>query len=271
MNVLHMMKSATDTICESFVIELQGAVVVVDGGFESEAEVLFAKLKALGGHVDGWFLTHPHDDHMGAFCRVMENHGDEIRVDALYSNFLPEALLCEHDEREAPKTRKYLPWIDRLTEEHSIRRVTMHRGDVYEYGEATVHVLREPDAEICANCINNSSVVFRLDVGEKRVLFLGDLGSEGGHQLLETVPAQELTADYVQMAHHGQNGVERQVYEVISPRCCLWCTPTWLWDNMGEHGYDSGIFRTVVVRGWMSEIGVRRHYVNMNGPHAIGL
>lgn len=64
------------------------------------------------------------------------------------------------------------------------------------------------------------------------------------------------------MAHHGQHGVERTVYETIQPRCCLWCTPTWLWDNIGPDGYDSGEFHTVVVRGWMSEMGVRRHYMN---------
>ena len=27
-------------------------------------------------------------------------------------------------------------------------------------------------------------------------------------------------------------------------------------------GYDSGVFHTIVVRGWMSEMGVRRHYMN---------
>ena len=179
----------------------------------------------------------------------------------------PQFIVSKNGEN----TRKYLAWTEELLRLHGIRRITPRRGDVYTFGGGEVHVLREPDPQITANCINNSSLVFRLDTAEHRVLFLGDLGEEGGRQLLAQTPPEELHSDYVQMAHHGQNGVEKAVYEAIQPRCCLWCTPTWLWDNLGPYGYDSGIFNTVVVRGWMSEMGARRHYVNMNGPHAIAL
>ena len=34
------------------------------------------------------------------------------------------------------------------------------------------------------------------------------------------------------MAHHGQDGVEMDVYRVIKPEICLWPTPDWLWDNV---------------------------------------
>lgn len=270
--VLHMLKSATDTICESFILETEGKVMVIDGGFESEAETLYAKLRELGGHVDAWFFTHPHDDHYGAFCRMLEDRGDEIGVDAVYSNFPGMKWLCEYDYPEAVQyTKKYIPWMERLTERLGIRSITMHRGDCYRLGGAEIHVLREPDLTITENCINNSSTVFRVDINGKRMLFLGDLAVEGGRQLLETVPQEELRAYIVQMAHHGQDGVERDVYEAVRARCCLWCTPTWLWDNMGAEGYDSGNYKTVIVRGWMSEIGVRKHYVNKDGPFAIEL
>ena len=271
MSTLHMLKSATDTICQSFIFESDGTLLVIDGGFESESETLFAALRELGGQIGGWIITHPHADHLGAFCRLMEDHGAELKVDALYCHFLSEELLCTHEPHEADNTRKYLAWTEALLRRHGIRRITPRRGDVYTFGGGQVHVLREPDPQITANCINNSSLVFRLDTAEHRVLFLGDLGEEGGRQLLAQTPPEELHSDYVQMAHHGQNGVEKAVYEAIQPRCCLWCTPTWLWDNLGPYGYDSGIFNTVVVRGWMSEMGARRHYVNMNGPHAIAL
>ena len=56
MNRLHMLKSATDTICESFIYEEEGLLLVIDGGFESEAETLYRKLLMLGGQVTGWFL-----------------------------------------------------------------------------------------------------------------------------------------------------------------------------------------------------------------------
>ena len=64
----------------------------------------------------------------------------------------------------------------------------------------------------------------------------------------------------------------REVYEAVRPRFCLWCTPTWLWDNMGPNGYDTGHYQTVVVRGWMSSLGcVERHYRMMDGDQIIDL
>lgn len=269
MGTLHMLKSATDTICESFVYSCEGALLVIDGGFESEAEVLYEKLASLGGHVTGWFFTHPHDDHYGAFCRLMTDHGSEIAVDALYYNFPADEDIIENEPYFADGSRKYLPWIRNITEKHGIRHVRMKKGDAYALGDTRIHVLREPDVSITENFINNSSTVFRMDIDGRRIMFLGDLGIEGGRQLLETVPAAELKSEFVQMAHHGQNGVDRPVYEAIAPEICLWNTPTWLWDNIGENGYDTGGYKTVIVRGWMSEIRCKKHYVNMNGPFEI--
>jgi hypothetical protein len=81
-----------------------------------------------------------------------------------------------------------------------------------------------------------------------------------------------LQADYVQMAHHGQGGVEKEVYEVVRPTYCLWPTPSWLWDNMGPGGYDTGAFRTVIVRGWISSLRcVKKHYRMTEGTQVIDL
>ena len=92
-------------------------------------------------------------------------------------------------------------------------------------------------------------MVYRVEVDGKSILILGDLGATSGRLLLETVDHELIKADYCQMAHHGQNGVQRDVYEVIRPTYCLWPTPSWLWHNMGDGGYDTGIFNTVVTRG----------------------
>ena len=89
--------------------------------------------------------------------------------------------------------------------------------------------------------------------------------------MLETVPAQELRADFVQMAHHGQNGVKQSFYQAVSPRACLWNTPDWLWDNDAGGGFNTGPWRTVEVRGWMEQLGVRHHFVSKDGEQAISL
>jgi len=190
MGILHMLKSATDTICESYVYDSGDGILVIDGGFESEAGVLCGKLRALGGHVAAWFFTHPHDDHYGAFCRIMEEHAGEIKVDRLYYNFPDDELICAGEPHFADETRKYLSWIREITEKCGIEQITMHAGDAYTFGDAVIRVLREPDPSIRENFINNASTVFRMDVGGRRIMFLGDLGVEGGEQLLGKAPAE---------------------------------------------------------------------------------
>ena len=59
------------------------------------------------------------------------------------------------------------------------------------------------------------------------------------------------------MAHHGQNGVTKEVYDAIKPKLCFYNAPKWLYDNdMGE-GYDTSKYQSVIVRGWMDEYGAK--------------
>ena len=67
-------------------------------------------------------------------------------------------------------------------------------------------------------------MVIKMDINKKTVIFLGDTGVESGKKLLDT-EKEKLKADIVQMAHHGQSGAEKEVYENISPSICLWPTP----------------------------------------------
>jgi hypothetical protein len=151
-----------------------------------------------------------------------------------------------------------------------VERVTTMRGDKYSIGGLDITVLLHPDESIPATHINRTSCVFRFEVNGKSVLFLGDLDEAGGRELLEVNQPELIKADYVQMAHHGQAGVDFDVYQAIAPSYCLWCTPTWLWDNLGDGGYDTGPFKTVIVRGWMSSLRtVKKHYLMMEGPHVI--
>ena len=126
-------------------------------------------------------------------------------------------------------------------------------------------MLLEPDESIKQNEVNNSSVVLRIEAADRSLLILGDLGVEGGDRLLATNPSELIKADYVQMAHHGQNGVGKNVYEAIDPDYCLWPTPDWLWENNAGRGYDTHIWKTIVTRGWMSELGIKWHYIMKDG------
>lgn len=271
---LYMLSSTTDTINTAFVLQSGETVMVVDGGFPHEAEHLHRVLRDLGGRVDAWFLTHAHDDHISALFTVLRQYED-IRVEKVYYNFPSDEFLCRHLLRQRDlTTQELLDTLRGTLEAYGVPTVTVETGDQYEFDGFRVRVLRTPDETITNNAVNNSSCVYRVELAEtgESILFLGDLGVEGGHQLLETTPAELVRADYVQLAHHGQLGVSREVYEAVRPRFCLWCTPSWLWDNMGPNGYDTGHYQTVVVRGWMSSLGtVERHYRMTDGDQIIEL
>ena len=53
-----------------------------------------------------------------------------------------------------------------------------------------------------------------MTVKKNTLLFLGDLGIEGGEELLSLNKSSIKNMDYVQMAHHGQAGVSKDVYKI---------------------------------------------------------
>ena len=274
MATLHMLKSVQDTINTSFILKDEDTLLVFDGGFPCEANYLHDYLLELGGTVNGWFLTHIHDDHIGAMLNVL-NHYTDIHVEKVFCNFPSDEFIETYEPRQTTMTsielsRLFHHTLSRL----NIPLIRVNEQDTISFNKIAIRVLLTPDESITCGAINNSSCVFSVTVEGKRILFLGDLGPEGGARLLQRVEPDLLKSDYVQMSHHGQGGVNRDVYEIIRPDYCFWCTPTWLWDNSDgtAAGYDTGKFKTIVTRGWISELGcVKRHYVMKDGTHVIDL
>lgn len=265
MTTIYMLTSQSGAQMMSFIVKNDEFLLVFDGGNTCDADFLCTYVKSLGGKIDGWFITHPHSDHIDAMYSLLDRHFDEVIINTVYLNFPSDNFLKKHDSKQ-------FEHVLRLREQINAKSVNVHivhTADEYKFGDIAIKVLREPDESITSNAYNNSSVVYRLESEGKSMLFLGDLGVEGGRQLLEQVPHELIKSDFVQMAHHGQNGVEKSVYEVINPDYCFWCTPSWLWDNDAGRGYDTHSWKTIVTRGWMSEIGIKWHYVSKDGTHEV--
>ena len=124
--------------------------------------------------------------------------------------------------------------------------------------------------EITENAGNEQSMVVKFDTGKTTFLVLGDTGIKSSEKLLKT-QKEKLKSDIVQMAHHGQSGATKELYEQINPTICMWPTPEWLWNNDSGEGKGSGPWKTLETRQWMEELKVKKNYVEKDGDIVIKL
>ena len=272
-NTIYQLGSATGSQMNSYIVTTADEkIIVIDGGYREDAENLLAHLREITReitgrdvpHVDAWFMTHAHGDHIACFNEIADKYWDKLTVGKIYYNFPSVQYLS----REPGYSMAILDF-NRLLPRFADKIEIVYQGDEYDVGEAHFEILYSPNGEL-RGYINDTSVVFMMTLGGKRMLFLGDASPMEGKRLMALYKGTgKLKADYVQMAHHGQDGVEREVYEEIAPTACFWCAPDWLWNNDAGGGFNTHVFKTVIVRGWMEELGVREHYVLMNGTQKV--
>ena len=251
----------------SFVLKtVDGHVIVVDGGREEDADVLISEIQSLGGTVSLWLLTHPHDDHVGALTEILNRNPIPVQIDQIAYRFLTNDDYEQGDNMG--RMENYTSIASALDRIEQSKKTIVGKGQTMAVGDAVVHVLNDP--YVCqVSTFNNASIAYRIDMGGKRILFLGDMGREGGNHLLNTCAGAELKADIVQMAHHGNHGVGRNFYEAVRPEICMWPTPTWLWNNEKDGVAGAGRFETPIVRRWMKELGAKRNIISKDGTQSL--
>ncbi len=155
------------------------------------------------------------------------------------------------------------------------------QGESVQIDECKIDFIYTYHDGLFSNLMNDASLVFKVTAPDKTVLFLGDLGPEGGDVLYEE-SRHLLKSDIVQMAHHGHMNVGMEVYAAIAPEACLWCCPSWLYDEPAIPPYPENrerlrkmqrerMYGTAVTREWMSILGVSTHYVTGDGANVIEL
>lgn len=264
---LTLLSNQTASQMMSFVIETaKGSVIVVDGGKEGDADHLMEKIREKGGHVSAWFITHPHSDHIGALTEILNNPDSRITIDHVYYSLEDQAWYDTNEAYRADMVVKLREALAKLPPERLHGDIV--KGQEIWIDDVKVTVMNEPYL-FDYNSINNSSVAYKFIMNGVSILFLGDMGPDAGDQFLAEHTPEELKSDIVQMSHHGQYGVNRQVYEAIQPSVSLWPTPDWLWNNDNGGGANSGPWSTLETRQWMQEIGVKLNYCIKDGDQVI--
>ena len=252
---LKQLSSVTDTIGESYLMKTTGGkVFMVDGGYATEVEKLRKHLAEAGNHVDLWFITHPHEDHMEALATIL-NDPQGITIDKVIYSRVPDAFLdCEPGSAE--NARGYYRALDNFMDGTDF--VNVHQaGRRFDLDGVGIMILSVADMGIPTKHYNEQTMIVRMWDDAKSVVFLGDAEEERGNRVLAQYK-EYLDCDYLQMAHHGQSGCNEQFYKSISFRACLWPTPSWVWEPAPENTW----LKTRDTRRWMDEKGITEHHVS---------
>lgn len=252
---LWMLGSTTGAQNLSIVIRSpHGKLIVIDGGWEADATKLSELILQQGGKVDAWLITHPHEDHVGALCTILNDTVRKIKIDKIYCSLATPDWYRQVSPTGAGIADQLLNAFTKLP----VGTVTNNigRGTEINIDDVNIRVLNNRGV-YTYNGVNNSSIVYKIRVSGQSILILGDLAYDGGKDLIRTCTAAELKSDIVQMAHHGQQGVDQDAYARIAPTTCLWPTPAWLWNNDNGAGIGSGPWGTLTTRAWMDALGVK--------------
>lgn len=237
-----------------------GKIVIIDGGTQEDANQLENYIINNGGEVEAWFITHPHVDHAGAFEVISQN--DEIKINNIYMSITNKEWYIENE----PKRKEDIDDFFEVVEEEKIKNkiIEPQINDVIKIDNISAKILGIKNTEITNNAINNSSMVIQIKINQKKILFLGDTGTESSTKLIKE-QAKNLKSDIVQVAHHGQNGATEELYKIVKPKICLWPTTDWLWENSVDGVEGTGPWKTTETRKWMENLKVKQNYLAQNG------
>ena len=178
-----------------------GHAVLIDAGSAWCDDATAEYIRTYAPSVDAFFVTHPHEDHMGGAEAVLR----ACRVDALY---LPDAVSHE-------------TFYDRTLETAGRRRTEVVRvteGGEYLFGDIRVELFDTLDYPY--EDMNDASLLLRVSVDGLSVFVGGD--AERGLEGYAVSRGFDLGAQIYQVNHHGSSSSTTEAFlDRISPSAAV--------------------------------------------------
>ena len=162
----------------------RGHAVLIDAGPAWFEDVTAEYVRTYAPKIDAFFVTHPHEDHMGAAPAVLR----ACRVGSMYmSNAVSHESFYE-ETLTAAKKRKTKTEI-------------LREGGTYCFGDIRVEVYDTFDYPY--EELNDASLVMRITVDSLSILIAGD--AERGLESYVCASGFDIAADIYHAGHHGSS------------------------------------------------------------------
>ena len=245
------------------ITDKEGHFVIIDGGWEANAEMLLYLIADHGGHVDDWIITHPHQDHVQAFENLMMGDFD-ITIDHIYAIDL-DYQYYESVVNDFDGGFEYYQAFLECTKDHN-ELTYVHTGDTFDVIGLEMKVMNA--FELGNECqmvdpANNGSMAFKLSGKEQSMLFLADTKEEVADQMIDQF-GEGLKSDYCQMSHHGGVGsMPDYFYQIVDPEVAFM-------DMQRDYTLDESSV-AYQHRKCMEDLGATIYCFDENSPHSVTL
>ena len=231
--------------------------------------------------VEAWFISHPHSDHYYELSKCLKNYtkNSNYKINNFYFD-LPDIAdyyaargslgLTSYAYGDYSKFEDFKLNFNNYA---NVNKIDIESDSLLWYDDINGSVINKDeikwglDIEIDgvrfeilqtwdyldrkgSEDLNETSLVMRAWVEEQSILFLNDLGGfnsdrSSGARLVNTY-GEALKSDIVQMAHHGQKGSQKALYDLVDAKVHLWATPAFVWK------YPNTYTQLVETRKWVN-------------------
>ena len=199
----------------SLIITKSNKKILVDGGGEEKEgsysigeNVLLPYLLDRGiRNMDYVILSHLDSDHSLGALYVMEN------IDV-------KNVMISRQGEESENYKKLL----NITQRRSINIIEVVKGNRINIDKSTyVDILGPNFQQIGDNVLNNNSIVMRLNYGNFKMLFTGDIEKEAENEIVNLYKYTDyLKADILKVAHHGsKTSSDASFLQLVKPKISL--------------------------------------------------
>lgn len=193
--------------------------------------------------IRAWIITHEHSDHHGGFKKFMQTKvNSTVKVERLLFN---GASASETVNVTNPDIRTIQGFVKDMEAKYGTKYIKVHTGQVFYFINAKIEILytHEDAYPSKLEYFNNTSTTCKITTSARGSadvvtgVWLGDLERVGSRRM-RAMWGDYLDSDMGQIAHHGVNGCEAALYDLIRPTVVWFPTSAARVKNMTDSPTD---------------------------------